>query len=200
MVDDTFYIINGLWSIDADTPKRFLEATGCGKVSEDAFQLRQTFSECRLEKFDLDVDLHLGYLEQYRAFSQGWELWIRNVNSRKFVFRFMCKDYSWTPLAIDTLKKKGFSNVSASELQERKILRKYPLWGKSLAAKTGQGLNKDGWYTKRIPQIIMYPTDCPDDLKEKRVFLEVEEFTGPDGTVDLVRYSRLAVRALEVKK
>jgi hypothetical protein len=200
MAHDTFYVISGLWSIYTNTPLEFLESIGCRKISEDAFQLRQTFSECRLERFDRDVDLQFDKLEQYRAFSQGWELWIRNINSRKFVFRFMCKDCFWPPSAIDTLKEKGFSDVSASELQNRKILRQYPLWGKPMAAKSGQDLNEDCWYTARIPQILMYPVDFPDDPEDKRVFLKVEEFTSPDGAVDLVRYCGLAVRALEVKE
>jgi hypothetical protein len=178
-----YTFITGLW--DKETIVSFLESIALQIDSKKIYQLNQTFSECSIEFFKPEYSPDIKYLEQYRAFCIDWELWIRNINSQEMRFRFILKGNTLSSDKINSLKTVGFNIDNKTTLVQE---QKFPLWGKPLLFN-----DKKGWYTEQIPQILNYPVYLPEDTKNKRVYLKVENMLREDGTVDIVRYVGMEV-------
>ena len=170
-------VVTGAWP-DGKTVKDFftdLDLT----IPKEAYQLFQTWSECRLERFNPDTELDPKYIDQYRAFCPIWELWIRNINAKELRFRLI------SAINVDEIKivRDGFA-VEKEALQNTHIETvAYPLWGELLKGEE----NIQGWYTQEIPKVLNYPVDKPWN----EVAVEVENFMRPDGTVEMARYCSL---------
>lgn len=194
-LNDNYTIIAGIWPENFFVSD-FLDCAGmdADANSQNKFQLFQTYSECGLEYFKPDTLPDSKYLEQYRAFCQEWEMWIRNKNSKELRFRFICKKKQSAKEVIEKLSEKGCTSANNISVNSIEVIEdKYPLWGKPL--EKGE-YNPEGWYTERIPQIIKYPVKFPEKpIVDKKVFLFVENFVKEDGSVELVRYVGLDVKA-----
>ncbi|OQY97699.1 MAG: hypothetical protein B6D35_14370 [Candidatus Brocadia sp. UTAMX2] len=176
--------ITGLWDGGKKRSiEEFLRLVKALPVHEKSYQLHQTWSECKLAYLDPTFQPDPRTLEQYRAFCDDWELWIRNSNSQALRFRCIIKGINLPSDAINVSEGFTIDNAAA-----RVQTRKYPLWGEPL-------LRDDtaGWYTEQIPQILRYPVDFPENTKNKRVYVTVEHFLRDDGTTDIVRYTGLGV-------
>ena len=186
-----FYILTGIWPEEFKQPGKFLNLVLEDANSGNPFQLMQSFSRCGISEFDKDSALDFDNLEQYRAFCPDWELWLRNINSETLRFRFI-GTVAPKQGENEELKKTGKLLDGKIEKEEFDVEEAaYPLWGEPI--KKGK-YHDEGWYTQRIPQIIKYPVNFPENPEKKRVFLKVENMLREDGSIGMVRFLGLDVR------
>lgn len=151
------------------------------------FQLKQTFAECELETYENDFVPDIRKLEQYRAFCEDWELWIRTVNCEEMRLRFIGREECVCNEGLRKLQEKGveYHNLDVFSIESAK----YPLWGEPLEMEDVSGKKLSGWYTSQIPKIIEYPVSL--EAKSRKIYLFTENFLRENGSVDIVRYKRL---------
>ncbi|WP_027722141.1 hypothetical protein [Maridesulfovibrio zosterae] len=135
-------------------------------------QLNETFSSCELEKFDSQTIVDRAYCTQFRAFGNGCQLWIMNLE----------EGLRFTVLSEKPFSVSGFLDSSEVEQSEVSLACRrtaYPLEGEP--HETG------GWTTLRIPRKLDYP-GCDS---KKTVSLEAVELLDDDGFVQHVMFTGL---------
>lgn len=187
-----FFLLTGKWPANPLPLEGFLECALGAEYEATGCQLVQTCSRCALEALDKTMALGFPDIEQYRAFCNDWELWLRSLHGGVLRFRLTAKVKIQADAQHD-LNNKGFDNLEVHEKDYRTVSSEYPLWGEPLPA---DARHKAGWYTQRIPQIIQYPVDFPQTPKSQRVFLKAQHLMEADDSVELVRYVGLKVRDL----
>lgn len=202
MVMNSYTVVAGKWPGKDLTPGDVINGTKeSSQPVKDVFQLVQTFSKCCLDHYSPDTEIDIGQLEQYLAFCEEWELWIRNCNSESLRFRFIFQnngaecplDSNKVISSPDKISEYTFEDTLNCYAEKSR----YPLWGELLKDKESGELSR--WYTQRIPRILSYPltfSDKIDQSKTARVFLNVENLLGSDGTADLVRFTGLEMKTL----
>lgn len=156
-------------------------------------QLRQTFGECEIEQYESSYNPDLREIEQYRAFCNAWELWIRSSNAQYMRFRFIaepgaCEDFEGEIDCVEDLmcEKNCFECTEGS----------YPLVGKPLTIKDKNGQAVVRWYTEKIPRILKYEVNGVAE-KRGKVSVKAEDLIDPARLVRFVRLTGLEVNKRE---
>ena len=180
-IKNSYFAITGRWPENKKV-KEFFNIAGI--ENDFGYQLFQTYSQCCIEKLNIDTNIDIKMLEQYRAFCPNWELWIRNINAKKLLFRFI-GNKNIIKLVDD---KKFFQDYQDQTESIKNLLIQvvsYPLWGEALSKDLSK--EKTGWFTNIIPQIIQYPVE----KKWNKVALNTDNFMDKDGIIKLVRFKGL---------
>jgi len=131
-----------------------------------AYHIIVSFGDCDFEKFALEKLGDFDKIVSCRIFGTATEIHFRRLN-----------DSTFRTVVTSESKLPGLDNMESKDLEVSNN-KSYYLWGKKLDSKT--------WFETRIPRLLPYPLDAPEEFVKLKA---VEYRNKESGLVEFIRFN-----------